>query len=305
MQTRRIVVQLAWLVPLCFYSADALAWGLATHIYFAQLLIWAAPLADPRFRRAAWRLPHLVMAGACLPDLALVGGAAFSRSHHWETCQRLLGSANTDEERAAALGYASHLLVDIVAHNHFVPAHEAMWLDWPMVTHVMGEWAMDSHINPQLFAQAGPLLQASRPFLAAFAAAQFDCPVDRAERALTRLAAADIALRRSRLPQGLYRLFTLVDRRVKPHFDYYVGQTAARVGQINSLLAGETPALSAEPAWGTEMWKDVQSQSLSHLMERLPLPHSFFGIDGLFHHMQNESVAMAAPISAPANTSVG
>src|SRR4030065_719383 len=61
------------LLPMLMHSADALAWGLATHIYFSQLLIWAVPLLDPRFRAAAKRLPQLVLAGACLPDLALVG----------------------------------------------------------------------------------------------------------------------------------------------------------------------------------------------------------------------------------------
>ena len=48
---------LAWLTPLLLYSSDALAWGLYTHVYFAQQLIWAVPLADPRFRRAMFALP--------------------------------------------------------------------------------------------------------------------------------------------------------------------------------------------------------------------------------------------------------
>lgn len=72
MEKRAVLI---WFLPLILHSGSALAWGLETHIYFSQLLIWAIPLADGAFRRAAGRFPHLVMAGACLPDLSLVGGA--------------------------------------------------------------------------------------------------------------------------------------------------------------------------------------------------------------------------------------
>jgi hypothetical protein len=77
-----------WLLAavLVSFSGDALAWGLQTHVFFAQhALLLAAGLADPDLRRAALRLPRLVLAGACLPDLALAGRvlgiAAFRRSH--------------------------------------------------------------------------------------------------------------------------------------------------------------------------------------------------------------------------------
>ena len=43
------------LIPLLLHSAEALAWGLATHLYFSQLLLWAVPLLDPRLRAAAKR----------------------------------------------------------------------------------------------------------------------------------------------------------------------------------------------------------------------------------------------------------
>ena len=119
---------LAWFIPLLLYSSNALAWGLYTHVYFAQQLLWAVPLADTRFRRAVRAFPGWVMAGACLPDLSLTGQHAgthdFKQTHQWDTARRLLEQASCDEERAIALGFASHLLVDIIAHNHFVPAHE-------------------------------------------------------------------------------------------------------------------------------------------------------------------------------------
>jgi len=112
---------------LALFAPEALAWGLQTHVFLAQWLLAAAPFADPQIRAAVRRLPGLVLAGACLPDLALAGRAlglaAFRRAHQWSTLRRL-AAACWDEERAIAVGYASHLLADVVAHNRFVPEHE-------------------------------------------------------------------------------------------------------------------------------------------------------------------------------------
>ncbi|HWU85507.1 MAG TPA: hypothetical protein VN028_09225, partial [Rhodocyclaceae bacterium] len=70
---------LLWLPALLLTASDANAWGLYTHVWFAQSLLWLVPVADPRFRAAARKLPQLVMAGACLPDLALVAGVVRSQ----------------------------------------------------------------------------------------------------------------------------------------------------------------------------------------------------------------------------------
>ena len=127
-------------LPLLLAAGDALAWGLQTHVYFAQHLLFALPLLDPAVRRAALRLPRLVLAGACLPDLALAGAALgtprFRRTHQWASLRRL-AAAVSDEERAVALGYASHLVADVVAHNRFVPEHERRVADVRHVTHAL------------------------------------------------------------------------------------------------------------------------------------------------------------------------
>src|SRR5687767_15086184 len=144
-----------------FFAGDALAWGLQTHVFLAQWALAALPLADPQFRAAALRLPRLVLAGACLPDLALagrlLGESAFRRAHQWSTLRRL-ATACWDEERAIAVGYASHLLADVVAHNRFVPDHEARIAHDPHVTHALCEWAMDQHVKPLLEVEPADLL---------------------------------------------------------------------------------------------------------------------------------------------------
>ncbi len=41
--------------------------------------------------------------------------------HNWRVGFLILNEARTDKERAAAFGYLSHLSVDIISHNFFVP----------------------------------------------------------------------------------------------------------------------------------------------------------------------------------------
>lgn len=241
---------LLWLVPLLLHSPDAYAWGLCTHVYFAQLVVWAVPLADSRFRRAVACLPELVLAGACLPDVALFGrrlvAPELSTTHQWSAARRLLERAQDDEARALALGYASHLLSDVVAHNHFVPAHESLWLDRPVVTHAAAEWAMDAHVMPHLFARPAQLMRRHHARITRFAAANFGCDREASGHAVGLLRNGEAMLRASRLPDMLFAGARAFDRRLERRFDWYVGQTAVRLKQINRLIAGDAPVWRPE-----------------------------------------------------------
>ena len=266
-------------VPLLFHAGDALAWGLYTHVYFAQLLVWAVPLLDPNLRRAALRFPRLVMAGACLPDLALVGPRvgtqAFAQSHRWDAAHVLIDAAADDEARAIAVGYSSHLLVDVIAHNHFVPAHEKLWLDVPLLTHVAVEWAMDAHIAQHLFAAPGELLATEAKVLADFVGRRTGCGTAQCGEALALLARADRLLRRSGLPQTCYRLFRL-DGELRQRFDAYIEATTARLGQINRVLASEAPAWEAELLCPIAKQAHLAKFSRKELAALMPLPQDLF-----------------------------
>jgi hypothetical protein len=271
---------LAWLIPLLLYSSDALAWGLYTHVYFAQQLVWAIPLADTRFRRAVYAFPGWVLAGACLPDLSLTGQHAgthdFKQTHQWDTARRLLEQACCDEERAIALGFASHLLVDIIAHNHFVPAHEKMWLNVPILTHASCEWAMDAHVKNHVFNSPANLLRRNQHVLAYFAAAHFQCDPIKARRAIMLLAHGDAVLRGSRLADGLYHTGRVLDRNLKRRFNYYLRETSRRLVQINHVIEGRNPVWHAEPPLPRLAHDRVRSHTLRQINCHLPLPLDLF-----------------------------
>jgi hypothetical protein len=208
-------------IPLLAFAGDALAWGLQTHLFFAQHVLLAAPLLDPDLRRAALRFPRLVLGGACLPDLALAGAAlgvrVFRRNHHWP-CAHRLAAAGCDEERAVALGYASHLVSDVVAHNRFVPEHERRVAD---VAHVT---------------------------LAAIVGRRWRCGEALALRVIDWLSGADRMLRCARVPRLARGLLRLIDRRLAPRFDAYVRETSALLAQVGAVLEGARPAADPDPS---------------------------------------------------------
>lgn len=236
---------------LCF-APDACAWGLQTHVVFAQWTLVALPLADPQVRAAALRLPRLVLAGACLPDLALAGRmlglAAFRRAHQWSTLRRL-ATACWDEERAIAVGYASHLLADVVAHNRFVPDHEARIAHVPHVTHALCEWAMDQHVKPLLELEPADLLSKDVCTLSEAAARTFGCDPALAHRAIMFLARAERLLRVSRLPQLCRGAAGAFDS--PEYFDGYVGSVQLLLRQIGAVLRGAEPSWQPEPDQAT------------------------------------------------------
>ncbi len=299
---RNILKHWRWLIPLLFYSGDALAWGLYTHVYFAQLLLWAVPLTDPRFRRSVAAYPRLVLAGACLPDLSLVGRrfgtSALDETHRWECVHRQMECARSDAERALAIGFASHLLADVIAHNHFVPAHEHILDHHSMAAHVAAEWAMDAHIRRQLFVAPAELLDQHRHELAAYVANHFGCPADAAWRSLRMLASAEALLRASRLPGLCYGAALLLDQRLHHRFNHYLRETAGRMESINRILSGEVPLWHAELPCMDAARARIGLCLPHRLRGRMPLPQDLF-------QMENEMTAMTEPITAPASTSLG
>ncbi len=270
-----------WLIPLLLWSADAHAWGLYTHVYFAQLLLWAVPLTDPRYRRAVRAFPRLVLAGACLPDLALLSehawGEPFASTHQWQRARQLLDHAQSDEEYALSLGFVSHLLVDVIAHNHFVPAHEKMWGNVPVLTHAACEWAMDMHVRPHLFVPPGALMAAHRNELALYVAQHFSCPQPLAHRGVSVLAGAENLLRASRLAHLCYHGACRFDPGIQRRFNYYLSETSMRLTHIDRILLGEEPVWEADPDTGAaDVRQRIEGIAPQQLRHRMPLPQDVF-----------------------------
>lgn len=263
---RSLLIQTFWGLPLLVFALDANAWGLYTHLYFAQYILLAAPILDPNIQRAIKKFPQLVMAGACLPDLALIS-KHFKTTHQWQQATDMLNHADNDEELAIAVGYTSHLFVDIVAHNHFVPAFEAKWMNHSIVTHVVAEWAMDAHIAPHVDARPFTLLRQHAAVLSPLISKCFKLPVPQVRKALHRLAWADKALRFSCLSSLLLNTIKRSDDELLLKLDYYLLQTYDAMAHFETVLQGKIPTLYAElthmsatemAAWRAKCLSDVR-----------------------------------------------
>ena len=276
MRMKKVLRVLLWSIPLLCQSHDALAWGLYTHVFFAQWLVWGVSLLDPKLRRAALRYPKLVMAGACLPDLALVGKhvgtQAFDHTHDWDGALRMMREADSDVGCALALGFQSHLLVDVIAHHHFVPAHEHLWLNVPLLTHACAEWAMDAHIRPHLLTTPRKLLHTAEADIVVLVAQHFAVEHTIARRATRLLAHADTVLRRSGLPQILYGTAARLDARVPARFDYFVTQTTQRLGEINHLTQARSTLADANGGCPVRARDRLNSFTLGQIRRGQPLP---------------------------------
>lgn len=286
--------KILWSIPLVFISIDANAWGLYTHIYFAQWLLMASPLLDPRIQQAIKKFPTLVLAGACLPDLAIIS-KHFHTTHQWQKAEWMMENAHSEQEIAIAVGYTSHLFVDVVAHNHFVPAFEAKWKKIPwvnstLITHIASEWAMDAHIAKHIDFTPHQLIRLHLTELSAFIAPCFFNDKDglkyscahfstQASVHLRRLAWADYVLRKSRLSSAVLGLVRLRDKRFVKSLDYYLVKTKNALTHFDQSVQGNRPIWEPElkhlNAAEMIVWRE---KCLKDLTKRLATPIHFYNI---------------------------
>lgn len=258
------------------YSVDANAWGLMTHLYFAQSLLMATPLLDPRLRAAVKKFPELVMAGACLPDLAVIS-KKFNTTHQWQQAERMLNLAQTDEQMAIAIGFASHLYVDVIAHNHFVPAHEALWNNQSIVAHIASEWAMDAYIAQRINVTPGQMLKSHLGVLSPFVSLCFACPEPQTRQTLKQLAFWDNVLRMVKLPYLINQVIRLTDSEVSKTFDYYLAKTECGLSDFNKVITGDHPVWQPElKHLSLEELHSWRTRCLEDLTQQLPVPIHYY-----------------------------
>ncbi|MES2499653.1 MAG: zinc dependent phospholipase C family protein [Pseudomonadota bacterium] len=276
-----------WCFPLGIFSIDANAWGLYTHIYFAQWLLIASPLLDPKIQRAIKKFPTLVLAGACLPDLAIIS-KHFHTTHQWQKAEWMIENASSEQEIAIAIGYSSHLFVDVLAHNHFVPAFEAKWKKIPwlnhcLITHIASEWAMDAHIAKHIKYTPHQLIRMHINELSAFVApCFFDSSLlkyfhTQTSIHLKRLAWADFVLRKSHLSFAVLGLIHIKDRKFVKSLEYYLVKTKSALSYFDQSVQGNRPSWEPElkhlDADEMIVWRE---KCLTDLTRRLATPIHFY-----------------------------
>ena len=105
--------------------AQALAWGPITHLVHGWE-VTGNPTILPAALQELLSLNRLAYLYGCIgADITQARRYArnlYSHCHHWGVGFKLLEAARSDEERAFAYGYLSHLAADVYSHNHYVPS---------------------------------------------------------------------------------------------------------------------------------------------------------------------------------------
>ncbi len=193
-----------WLgFSLALYGTDALAWGLEAHVFFAQQALLLAASLAPGLRHAALSYPRLLLAGALLPHLPSPPArerppqAGDAGAHDWRIARRHAASECT-EERAIAVGYASHLIADEVLRERWVAAPGLRAGSAEGRASI--ERAMDEHVRFAVLLRPSELLEAECATLAAVLAARTRWREADARAAIRSFAHAEARARRA--PHG-------------------------------------------------------------------------------------------------------
>ncbi|QDC43839.1 zinc dependent phospholipase C family protein [Methylophilus medardicus] len=234
----------ALMLLLLALPSHAHAWGLYSHVAYTHQWLQALPLLPLPWLGVMRRYPTLVLAGACLPDLAVVS-RTFNHSHGWGIGQQLLHTHN-ERQLALGIGYNVHLLTDVVAHQHFVPTFEAKWQHHSLLTHAAAEWAMDAYLHTPTLPAPSKLLRIHRKTIVDTLSQALSCDRHTVNKAVSRLANADQALRLSHIPQYLLHRYRKLDNEFEHKLAYYRDQVTLALHDLPTLLNGQFPSLHAE-----------------------------------------------------------
>jgi len=126
------------------WAGGAQAVGPFSHLILAERIAHLAPgqAADPAVRQALF-LGALVLDAGYYPG----GDSRLAEAGHngapWRVCQALLDLAQTPAQRAFALGYLSHALIDQAAHRELVNPLAGAAFSVSPLDHKRVEWGLD------------------------------------------------------------------------------------------------------------------------------------------------------------------
>jgi len=155
----RIIILIA-VVVLLSGPTDALAWGPATHMKLAGDLLARLDLLPAAVAALLARRRRDYLFGNIAADVVLAKRLSRVKQlcHHWGTGFAIYDDARSDNGRAFALGYLSHLAADTVAHNKFIPRQMTLTRSTMNLGHLYWELRADSTIGPHHWQQLRSVL---------------------------------------------------------------------------------------------------------------------------------------------------
>ncbi len=142
-------------VGVLFDADSALAWGPATHISLGTSLLDQLSLLPSAVAVLLSRHTRSYLFGNIAADVVFAKRLSRVKQfcHHWSTGFGLLDRAVSDNDRAFAYGYLSHLAADTVAHGKYVPRQILLSGNRINSGHLYWELRADATVSKEVWAK--------------------------------------------------------------------------------------------------------------------------------------------------------
>lgn len=125
-----------------------------THFYVGEIAVQTAP--DSTYKSLAIAHLNTYLMGSEANDISVIfyfsSFQNYQSTHNWDYCEKMLNTcAQTDDEKAFALGCLAHLAADSVSHNTYVPYYLNKYKTFdeaslhPMVEEALGKQISAEH----------------------------------------------------------------------------------------------------------------------------------------------------------------
>jgi len=138
------------------FPSPCLAWGVGFHVADGLFVIRQIASIHPVIASSIAAYPYDYLYGCISADIFI--GKGYKRRddhcHNWSVAQEMLSRVRTKSEKAFMYGYLSHLAVDIIPHNYFVPNQLYMTPTSRRLGHVYWEIRSDIFVGSNIWASA-------------------------------------------------------------------------------------------------------------------------------------------------------
>jgi hypothetical protein len=145
------------------WPSDAYAWGPLAHLSFSSLALEQLVAVSPATRLILTQFASEYLYGSLAADIIV--GKNLARyevhCHNWRMGFNVLDRAKGDAQKAFSLGFLSHLAVDTIAHNYFVPYKVVQGYRTRASGHAYWELRYDQRLSPELWKLARKVSHAS------------------------------------------------------------------------------------------------------------------------------------------------
>ncbi|NVN99342.1 MAG: zinc dependent phospholipase C family protein [Geobacteraceae bacterium] len=134
---------------------SSFAWGPGFHLQMGATVLGSLHLLPSSVAGLIGSFPNDFLYGCLAADITL--GKKYTgymlHCHRWHVGRKLVDKSCSDQQRACAYGYISHLAADTIAHNYYVPLNIMRSFQSVVLKHAYWEMRFDSFTSPQIWAR--------------------------------------------------------------------------------------------------------------------------------------------------------